>query len=126
MDRLPLAGAQYGSLVEDGIRDAELSDVVQQSGAADQLHTIRRQPHCLGNAEGRGCYAKGVAEGEVRLCIDHIGEGLTYLIDLAWLQLLFCPGIEIKDSLPSLFFAIARRTVHPERTAAVKRKRNAN
>ena len=65
---------------------------MQQSGTANQLHTIRRQPHRLGDAERRIGDANGVAEGKGRLGIDDIGEGLADLIDLARFQLMRVPA----------------------------------
>ena len=62
----------------------------------------------------------------MRLGVDDVGEGLAYLIDLAGLQLVFCPCIEVEDGLARVLLAIAGRAVGPERTAVVERKRNAN
>jgi len=73
---------QWTGLVENVRGHSELSDVMQQSGAANQLHAVRRQSHRLSDAEGRIGNAHRMPKGEVGLRIDDIGKGLADLIDL--------------------------------------------
>jgi hypothetical protein len=54
-----------------------------------------------------------MAEGEVRLRIDDIGESLADLIDLPRLQLMSCARIEVEDRLPRVILAISGATVRP-------------
>ena len=86
---------------------------MQQSGAAHQPYAVRGQSHRLGNAERRIRNAHRMTEGEVRLCIDDIGESLADLIDLSRLQFVLRAGIEVEDRLPRVLLTIAGSTVCP-------------
>ena len=74
---LPLGRRQLAGLVEDGVRNAELSEVVQQSRPAQvaELATAPR-PRTRADAGGGLGDALGVARGEGRLGVDHATERL--------------------------------------------------
>ena len=99
---------------------------MQQRGPANQLHTIRSQPHPSSNSMRRVRHAHRVPKREVRLRIHHICERLAYLVDPASLQLMPPAAIHIEYGLPRIILAIGRQTVGPQRPAPMQRHNHAN
>src|SRR3984885_482976 len=125
-DSVPLCSVQHGPFVQNRIRDAELSNIVQQSGAANQLYTTCRQAHRLSDTKSRIRNPDGVTERKVRLGIDDVGKGFADPVHLARVQLVLCPRIKVKHCLSRVFLRVAGRTVSPQRSTPVQRQRNAD
>ena len=74
-DDLHLGGVEPARLVEDGVRDAELAQVVEQARATDVDDVGCGQPDARGQALGEVRDARRVRAGERALRVDDVGEG---------------------------------------------------
>jgi hypothetical protein len=72
--RLPLRPVELAGLVQNGVADAELADVVQQGGALEPAPAFGRQPHLFRDHVREQGDALAVPAGVGALGIDHLGE----------------------------------------------------
>ena len=91
---LPLEWCQRAGLVEDGVGDAELADIVQQRCAMNELPALRAQAHDPCHVVGHARDPIRVAKGEGRLRIDDIGKGCADVVNLRGCQFALGLGIE--------------------------------
>src|SRR5580765_7912186 len=94
-DHGPLGLGKLRLLVEDGVRDAQLPDIVQQRGAAHQAYAAGGEPETLRDAMRHLGDADRVAEGEVRLRVDDVGKGLTDTVNLIVVEMLMLLRVKI-------------------------------
>lgn len=81
LDDFPFGGVQFAGFFEDGVGDAELADVVEEGGAAEEFDLFGGEVEGLGDGDGGGGDTVGVAVGERRLGVDDFGEGLADIVD---------------------------------------------
>jgi hypothetical protein len=96
---LPLDDVELAGFVEDGIRDAELADIVKQGRSLNEPSTVAGDAHVAGDMCGGVPDAEGMAVGEGRFGVDNIGKSLTDIVDLFAASAEHCSWLEIEDSL---------------------------
>lgn len=67
-------GVEFAGLVEDEVGDAELADVVEACGAAEEAGVFGGEAHDFGDAGGDVGDALAVAVGPGTLGVDHLAE----------------------------------------------------
>src|ERR1700677_4748747 len=120
MDRLPLVGVQCGVLIENGIGDTQLTDIMQQRCTANQLRTLRRQMQAPGNPKRRVRNSHGMTKSKVRLRIDDIRKGLTDMVDPSCFQMMLSACVKIKNSSSRVILTVCNSAVRPQSTATMK------
>ena len=73
----PLPIVQFAGLVEDGVRNPELAQIMQQGRTIQQLHSLLLEPHGVADLASSFCNPHGVTKGEVRLGVHYFGKRLT-------------------------------------------------
>ena len=58
----PLGGVELAGLVEDGVRDLDLADVVEEAGDLDVLQLLLAPARALGHGDGQLGDPRGMAE----------------------------------------------------------------
>ena len=82
LHRLPFGVVELARLVEDGVADAELADVVQQRGTLEPASLLGAELHLLRDHVGKQRDALAVAAGVGALGIDHLGEGGRDVVEI--------------------------------------------
>ncbi len=94
-----LLGGEFAGLVEDGVGDAELAEIVEQSGAVDALDARGSEAEFACDGDGGVGDADGVSEGEGGFGIDDLGEGLADGVDAGVGERAFGGRFAILDGL---------------------------
>ena len=82
----PFLGIELAGLVEDGVADAELADVVQQRRAPEPSALSRREPELLGDHVAEQRHPLAVAAGVGALGVDDLREGGRDIVEIIFVD----------------------------------------